>query len=768
MQDSEGPGAGGMERGGSYPSLAAADGLVLRGDRSCGGWRLGFGTGDWLGPIRLGAGVAPASDVPLPFSGEDDLGSFGGLALTSPDSDLAASVRAYRERRLLVFRLEARRSLDGLATGSFDEPGRVWPWLRPDEREPGGLPEASRAFGHQYTEFALPTFSPPDLTGFFMLPFRPAIVEPLFLLAPDGASLMLAPLDAFHEQVIAVPRTADDRTRGVRCGWHGDLERVPEGFASELGVFAGDGPRALLDEWAAILLRRHATRRPSRRADPGVAKLSYWTDNGAAYWYRSEEGVEVAENLVAVADRLRADGIPFEAFQLDSWFYPQEKLRSFNADAKDVPPTGMLRWEARDDILPDGIADLRARLGSPPLILHSRHFSSQSDYFGPGGVPAWRDGDRAHPVDPRFFARLLGQAADWGAVTFEQDWLVEMFLGVKGLREEPGRVRAWQQTVDRIAAEHGLTLQWCMASPADFFASVMLERVSSIRTSGDYRYIVGSGALWTWFLLGNGLARALGLHPFKDVFLSSSQGEGLDGDPQADAEALLATLSAGPVGIGDRLGRSDRTRILRTCRPDGWIVKPDLPIAALDRCYRASPFQEAVPLVGETRSEHPAGTWIYLASFHASQTSEPLHAEIGLDELGRHAPGGPVLAWDWRARRFARLEPGATIDLVLEPRDWDLRILCPILEGAITLVGDPNLYASIGEGRVRGLRTTAEGIALDVLGAPGERVELCGWAEGHVRSDLPVERGPAGDGTFRLEVPVGDRGWRALDLVHER
>ena len=33
----------------------------------------------------------------------------------------------------------------------------------------------------------------------------------------------------------------------------------------------------------------------------------------------------------------------------------------------------------------------------------------------------------------------MEQAAAWGAVTYEQDWLVESFLGVRGLREAPGR-----------------------------------------------------------------------------------------------------------------------------------------------------------------------------------------------------------------------------------------------------------------------------------------------------------------------------------------
>ncbi|MCX5738877.1 MAG: hypothetical protein NTZ61_10370 [Proteobacteria bacterium] len=149
---------------------------------------------------------------------------------------------------------------------------------------------------------------------------------------------------------------------------------------------------------------------------------------------------------------------------------------------------------------------------------------SASPYFATHD--AWHDGDRAHPKDAALYAKLLHQAASWGVLTFEHDWLIECFLGVRGLREAPGRARAWQEGLDAAAGEQGLTLQWCMASPADAFQSVTLRNVTSIRTSGDYKYLIGSGALWSWFLYGNALARALGLQPFKDVFLSFRDGDG--------------------------------------------------------------------------------------------------------------------------------------------------------------------------------------------------------------------------------------------------
>ena len=50
----------------------------------------------------------------------------------------------------------------------------------------------------------------------------------------------------------------------------------------------------------------------------------------------------------------------------------------------------------------------------------------------------WVDGDRAHPQDAALYERLLDQCVAWGVEVFEHDWLIECFLGVRGLRA-PGR-----------------------------------------------------------------------------------------------------------------------------------------------------------------------------------------------------------------------------------------------------------------------------------------------------------------------------------------
>ncbi len=760
-------------------ALDAGSGLGIR-RAADGRLHLRWGEGDWLGPMRLRFDPGPDDD-PTPgatgFDGADDLGAFRGIVLASAGLPLPveASLRAYADRPLLVFRLEAKADLAGLSTGAFARVSAAWPAFDPAARSAGGAPPGTRTYGHQFTEFALPVSGDDVCRGYTFAGHRPPVVEPLLFVAPDGRTLLLSPLDAFHEQVIAVPKDESETALGVRCGWQGDLDAVPAGFATEIAMLAAPGPRAALETFGSLLLRRSGTVRPSRYADDGVGRLSYWTDNGAVYYYRTEPGEDYTTTLERTIATLRESRVPVGSVQIDSWFYPHEILRPVSEEgAPVVPPTGMMRWEPREDLFPDGFAHLRERLGGLPLTFHSRHFSSKSPYFDEH--PAWVDGAYAHPsgsaslsgsesgAGAELTGLLMEQAAGWGAITYEQDWLVESFLGVRGLREAPGRARAWHEAMDRAAAARGMTLQWCMATPADFLQTVTLSRVTSIRTSGDYRYLFENGLNWVWFLHGNALARALGLHPYKDVFVSHGETGLGPGERYAEAESLLAALSAGPVGIGDRRGHTDRELVLRTCREDGVLVKPDLPVAAIDRCFRANAFLDPEPLVGETVSRHPAGCWTYVVAMNACRAKAPLRARLALSDLGASAPAGPVVAYDWRTRRFARIERHGSLAIDLGWQEFSYTVLCPVLSGDLALFGDTSKYATAGDRRIANVTQTDDGVRFDVLGAPGEEVLVEGCAQRPpsaraAASGADLEVAATGEGgRFGVRIRIGASG----------
>lgn len=246
-------------------TLQAAGGLRLALDDAA-HWRIAWSEPDWLGPLGFvlhdrghrvrapaGAGGDPAAGACppvefLPFGGTDDLGTFHGFRLGGALASLPvrASVRAYADRPLLVFRLAAAAAIGGsdgpaVATGTFADPSAVWPCAWPGQRRAGGVPERTRAYGHQVAEFALPVNGDDRAEGCFLAPHRPPAVALLLLVAPDGRTLLLAPLTGFHEQIIALPGAPGPDAAGIRCGWHGDLAEIPAGFATEIG--SGPPPR---------------------------------------------------------------------------------------------------------------------------------------------------------------------------------------------------------------------------------------------------------------------------------------------------------------------------------------------------------------------------------------------------------------------------------------------------------------------------------------------------------------------------------------------
>lgn len=681
----------------------AKDALVVDDDEP--GLRIGTpGEPDWLGPGR--------------FTGD-------GVRFTSERLD----------DRTAVLRIEADTAISAATGGGFADVG-VGIRFSPAERAPGSWPTGLRALGHQYTEFALPTQAGETLDRWFLFPFRPAVVLPLWLCAPDGRTLLLAPLDTFHEQVLTVP-TSDRPDAGLTWGWHGDLDDVPAGFSSSLAVLAGDSPRALLDRWAAML--DVVERRPADHDTLGRS-VSYWTDNGAAYWYRTEPPRSVTRTLVDAVASVEATGVPVGALQLDSWFYPHETLRPFDTDEWVVPPTGLVDWAPREDILPDGFGPLRDGVGDRPLVTHCRHLSATSPLAS--RFDCWTDDAYAHPSGPEYYEELLDRAADWGVETFEHDWLVECFLGVRGLRAAPGRARAWQEGIDAAARDRGMTLQWCMATPADFCQTATLGQVTSIRTSGDHGYIVGPGFLWAWFCYTNALARALGLAPFKDVFTS--------GGEHGEVEALLSALSTGPVGVGDAIGTTDAAVVLATCRADGVIVRPDVPLAAVDACFRQHAVARPVPLVAECHTDHGAGRWVQVFCSNTFQGDEPVEGTV---DLGPAWPRGPVVALDLRSGAVTR--PRSGWDVALDPASWTHHLLAPDL-GGVAVFGDVSKHAPVGRARITGIDRHDEGLDVVVAGH-GEVVMVSGWAEVPVTAavdgrpvDLAVE-----DQRWQVPVPAG-------------
>jgi hypothetical protein len=202
---------------------------------------------------------------------------------------------------------------------------------------------------------------------------------------------------------------------------------------------------------------------------------------------------------------------------------------------------------------------------------------------------------------------------------------------------------------------------------------------------------------------------------------SSAGADPIDGDPHREAEAVLAAFSAGIVGIGDRLGRTDPAIVDRLCRPDGVLVKPDAPLALADQSF-FTPAGDADGLCwATTRSDR----WTYVVVLHTAEIDRELTDSFQLDD--KH------LVYDWRQEVAA---PRRSIEVTLGWRDWALFVCCPIehdRDGRVALIGDPTKLATMGSQRV----AVVDG-RVEVARADGEGpVAIRWWRDGWGLSDRP-------------------------------
>lgn len=145
----------------------------------------------------------------------------------------------------------------------------------------------------------------------------------------------------------------------------------------------------------------------------------------------------------------------------------------------------------------------------------------------------------------------------------------------------------WLHAMSDAASEKNMTIQYCMTELPHLLGSTELAAVSQARASGDYspgssQWRIGPKCL---------LYHAIGIYASKDTFFTNETQLGCPRagsdciEPDTDLHALMALHSLGPFGPGDRLHWSNKTVIMRSCRSDGLLLRPDTPMIPLESTW---------------------------------------------------------------------------------------------------------------------------------------------------------------------------------------
>jgi hypothetical protein len=512
-------------------------------------------------------------------------------------------------------------------------------------------------------------------------------------LAPDSPWIFFDDTaDAFvlsaasHFTNAATSRAADGV---IKSSIDPSIATLPGGFAHTVALVAGHGIGRTMSRWGDVLLQRGGKPRIANDATVDLERLGYWTDNGATYYYAFDTQKGYAGTLLAVRDAFAARGLPLGYLQLDSWWYPKGAADTWSDHG------GINQYTADATLFPSGLAAFQAQLGLP-LITHARWIDPASPYRTQYTM------SRNVITDANYWTSTAAYLRAGGVVTYEQDWLDQMALpATDNLVDQD----AFLDNMATAMGQAGLYMQYCMPLPRHHLQSTRYANLATIRVTTD-RF---GRDRWHDFVYVAQLDAALGAWPWVDVFMST-EGDNL----------LLATLSAGMVGVGDAIDVIDAAALHGVARADGVLVKPDVPLVPLDRSWIDEARGGGAPMIATTYSDFGAMRATYVFAFGSAATVTLTPAELGYDH--------GVVVRDATTGVTTSVAPTAAFTAPL-PGGRGYFVVMPVGAGGSTLLGDADKLVPLGKKRIARVADDAAGLHVDVVFAPGETtVRLRIWS----------------------------------------
>lgn len=527
---------------------------------------------------------------------EDDLGPFRAwrrIHSLSGEPLLSLEVRDYGAAVLV--RGELLRKISGLRVAdSFEAPTFLVPMFSlardlrfflttfgladgpKGDRHPGGYwPEA--VFGRGPEELPKEAFAP------------------LVLFSEEGA-LAIAPGNWFlTSPMVRMPG-------GAARGLHGAVDSLPAEFTVDTWFVAGENVPSALVALGDLLMAQSGKRRPHSKDHPFLSTLGHWNAYGSYYTeqFHPLDGKTVEE----LASYFKREDIPIRYFGLDLW-YPYPRIGQATC------------YQPDQHKYPEGLKKLGERTGLP-YVLHLAALVKENEY----GI---------NPADPTVYRTIAQELKGEGGIAAWHDWLRTQQHFTPALRADPEAAERWFSGMAKAFREAGLPVLLCMHTMGMALASTREPNVISARSYTDYLFgqsgqmerLVAMGFAdfaknrrpRQAFIRNNVLVGmvlyALGLLPFHDLFITNAHHVEGFGDELAEQEALLRALSAGPVGIGDKLGEIDKELVARLAFPDGHLAQPDRPLFPLWETLG----EEVLVAWTETRLNEKL-RWIYLVAFN--------------------------------------------------------------------------------------------------------------------------------------------------------
>jgi hypothetical protein len=385
----------------------------------------------------------------------------------------------------------------------------------------------------------------------------------------EGDMLVVSPFSRF----MATSLTQTNNT--LEYGVMGSMLSITPNYNHSLIVFySSKGINEGVREWGETMQKAYNRTNQYRLNDLSINYLGYYTDNGAYYYYNTEHETNYEKTMLDVLQNI---SLPFHYLQIDSWWY-----------YKGIGD-GVSEWVARPDIFPNGLPAFHRKTENIPLVAHNRYWAYDTVYKKNYSFVFDEKTGKSLPVgNDSFWIDLFTQGKQWGLMVYEQDWLVTQTEDFEPLYTDIHLGHQWLTSMGDAAEKLNITIQYCMSLPRHILAALEIPRVTQTRVSTDYAFhLEGKAQQWT-IGISSMFADAIGIAPFKDVFWSTASQPGSTNytptahEILAKREVAIATLSTGPVSPGDGIQYANYDNVIRCCRADGLIFKPDHPVKMIN------------------------------------------------------------------------------------------------------------------------------------------------------------------------------------------
>lgn len=646
-------------------------------------------------------------------SGTDALGAYKAIRFKwKNNNNYAARIRWYAQQPVVLFDLI-------LPEGAQESPV-AFP-------EFTSIPELPFRFSYHNHIFALPQFLLEETS------------TPWMLYNDHAQACVISPASDF---MVSLMTHKDSAT--ISSGLNPEVKKLPAGFTHSTLMVLDKGIRNTWDGWGKALRTLYGRKRPGNDADVLLKYFGYWTDNGGDYYYNYDTAKGYAGTLLAVRQYYKEQGIPLGYMQLDSWWYKKTRNNVYGKEGAAVKKPqfpagawnrsgGLLEYKADSFLFPEGLAEFQHKLGLP-LVTHNRWIDSASPYQQRFKI------SHAAAIDPAFWDEIMAYLKKSGVKVYEQDWMNYMYRLNPAMASDINIGNAFTGGMAKAAQKNGIDLQYCMALPRYFMQGLKYNNLTSIRPSGD-RFM---SKRWMNFIFTSQLAYETGIWPWCDVFKSSETGN-----------MIVAVLSAGAVGTGDAIGKEDKANILMACRPDGVLVKPDVPLLPMDADYVQLARGEYKPLLASTYTRHGDITTNYVFAFADTNTTINRYsfrpADIGIKNR--------VLIYDPQRNTAQLLDAAQTFQAELPEEKYAYYILAPLTSSGIAFLGDTGKIAATGKKRIANILSSGKNLQVKVLFARGEgTVVLKGYSEKKITTDRGVLTKDPSNHLFTLTIRAPKNG----------